>query len=404
MATSQKDFADLKVEEDLTCSAYSSFEELESMRAEWDDFVESVNGDIYLTFDWCRIWWKHYGLGRDLRIFVFRSGFKLVGLIPFVVDSIRLGLMKLKIAKIVGTDSTLEIVNPPIQQKFAKTILGQVCENLFNVDCCDVVCWGPISDSYSTAIKLKEYLYNFGNVSTSHLGYFTIFDLPDNIDIYLESLGKSVRKHYYRGLRNLGAGHNLECTMLPGTREDFDRFVKMHGEQWRRINKLGHFDDWPGAYEFHSDMVEAHRRLGRLRLVCLRADGEPVAYRYVYRFSNRYYSFLPARLCGTKWDKYGLGIIGHIMTVDKAIEEGVTQIDAGRGHDEHKINLGGQEHPVVSFLITRKSLGSIVRIRLFSVISWLLNLLYYRIWFKHLVSCLPIKRQPLWKLWIRTRL
>lgn len=39
---------------DVRC--ITSFGSLEEMREEWDDFVLSVCGDVYLSFDWCAIW------------------------------------------------------------------------------------------------------------------------------------------------------------------------------------------------------------------------------------------------------------------------------------------------------------------------------------------------------------
>lgn len=50
-----------KATEDITCTVYSSFEDIVGMQEEWDSFVESIRGDIYFTFDWCRIWFSRLG-------------------------------------------------------------------------------------------------------------------------------------------------------------------------------------------------------------------------------------------------------------------------------------------------------------------------------------------------------
>ena len=82
-----------------TVETLSSFQESSIGREEWDRFVYEVGGDLYVTYDWCRIWWQHYGDLRQLRLYIFRRGGQLVGLAPMFIEEIRLGLIKLKIAK-----------------------------------------------------------------------------------------------------------------------------------------------------------------------------------------------------------------------------------------------------------------------------------------------------------------
>jgi CelD/BcsL family acetyltransferase involved in cellulose biosynthesis len=395
-------------EGEITCSVYSSFEEVAGIRVEWDDFVESVGGDIYLTFDWCRIWWRYYGDSRKLRLFVFRKGDVIVGIGPFFIERIGWKPVGLQMAKMVGADFTVVILVPPFCQEYSHKIISYVNEQLFCSDRCDAVCWGPLSGIHPSAKEIEEHFRDSENsytiVKKIFLGNYTLFDVPNTFEEYFASLSKSTRKHYRRGYEDLTAQYKVNFSLVENLAEDFPEFIEMHESQWRAVNKLGHFSDWPGARDFHTDLVKTHSQLGRLRLFCLYADDNPIVYRYVYRFGKRYYSFLPARICGAEWDKLGLGQMSHIMTVEKAAEEAVCEIDAGRGHYQHKLNLGGKEYPVVSFLVSNRSFRCIVRARLFSLFSGMLHFLYYRVWFNRLAPKLPFKRWPLWKLWVRTRL
>ena len=61
-------------QEAVTVGVYDSFESLASMAGQWDNFVESVGGEIFLSYDWCRVWWKYYSKNRELKVLVFRSG------------------------------------------------------------------------------------------------------------------------------------------------------------------------------------------------------------------------------------------------------------------------------------------------------------------------------------------
>jgi hypothetical protein len=104
------------------------------------------------------------------------------------------------------------------------------------------------------------------------------------------------------------------------------------------------------------------------------------------------------------WDKLGLGRVAHILTVQKAIEENVTSIDAGRGFYDFKLNLGGETLKVILLRITADNLMSRVKAVLITKLSSIIHLLYYRIWFNRISPLLPFKRHHLWELWIRTRI
>ena len=55
--------------EGLSTAIYTSFDELASVRDEWDEFIEHSGSDIYFTFDWLETWWKYYGRNHVLRCF-----------------------------------------------------------------------------------------------------------------------------------------------------------------------------------------------------------------------------------------------------------------------------------------------------------------------------------------------
>jgi len=390
----------------ISYSIYTSFDEISELQEDWDSFVESVNGDIYLTFDWCRVWWQFYGKKRLLRIAIFYQQQKIVALLPVFIETIWIGPVWLKLAKIVGTDFTMNIVSPAVQIDLAAEIF--LCMNtiLFLKEGCDAFYFGPaschhpamqaIADDATCQNSLK-----FINIKS--LGTYTVFPVADSMESFFSSLGKNAKKNIRKQLRKLETSYQIELKMI-NTPSSFLEFVKLHTAQWELVDKLGHFNDWPEAKDFHVTLVKSQSLLNRFRLFCLLADGEPISYLYMYHLGKRYHSFLSARVCDMKWDKYSLGSLLHVMRIESAIEEGVNEIDAGRGHYSHKLHLGGKEIPLAALLISKKSTYSILRTHLFYFCSRMLHLFYYRIWFNRLAPKLPFKRKPLWKLWIRTRL
>ncbi len=396
--------------EGIEVQIYSSFEELVPMQQEWDDFVESVAGDVYLTFDWCRVWWEFYGRNRHLRIFLFYQDSKLVGVIPTFFERIWIGPVWLKIAKIVGSDSTTNMVNPPVEVDFAVCIFQHVIMRLTEKESCDAVWFAPIAEKSVPLCHLREAIEKNSDVilyKDSVRSPYTMFQLPETFDEYVGSLNKRQRGNLRRDLNLINRSFQMTQEVITdeiAVKHEFGKFVQMHSEQWRSEGKLGHFDDWPLGTEFCARMVVEQAKRGRLRLIRLLADGKAVSYQLCYVFAGRWHWRLPARLVGSDWRKYGLGRIGLIKEIEIALAEGIHEIEAGAGHYDYKVKLGGKEFPLYVIMLIRKQLFCRLRASLFVSLSSLLNYCYYRIWFTRIAPKLPFKRRPLWMLWIRTRL
>jgi CelD/BcsL family acetyltransferase involved in cellulose biosynthesis len=91
-----------------------SFAGAESLRSAWDELVLRSGADIYQTFDWCRLWWHHYGAGRQLHLLLCFLGEELVGLVPAFIETLWLGPARIRVAKLVGADFSLHLCNLPV--------------------------------------------------------------------------------------------------------------------------------------------------------------------------------------------------------------------------------------------------------------------------------------------------
>jgi len=400
----------IKSESHVTVELISSFDEVSALRQEWDSFIESVFSDIYMTFDWCRIWWEHYGKNRQLRIFlIYREG-ELVGLLPFFLQTVWLGPTWLKMAKMVGSDFTTSMVNLPVRSEVAYDVFTSVIDYLITKEGSDVVWFGPTGDSHERLNKLRKAIDD-GSVAVlfrdSVRAPYTVFQLPESFDEYINSLSKRQRGNLRRDLNLIDRSFTLTQDVVESedaTKSEFEKFVQMHTAQWKAEGRLGHFHDWPLASDFNMRMALAQAQQGRLRLVRLLADETVASYQLCYAFGNRWYWRLPARLVGTEWDKYALGRIGLIKEIEMALAEGVREIEAGAGHYDYKVKLGGKEYTLHTIMLVRKQWFCRWRAFLFANLSDFLHFCYYRAWFCRLAPKLPFKRRPLWKIWIRTRL
>ncbi len=401
----------------LKVDVFDSFDELASMQQEWDNFVESVGSEIFLTYDWCRIWWKYYGKNRTLKVFVFRINNELLGIIPLFFEKIWLGPVPIRTVKIVGTDFTINTVSPPIRPAVLEPVVQELLTRLCNDYKWDIVHIGPLSGIYRSAELTGvcgQFLPPSFCIRERSSGFQTYLWLPDTFEEYIKSLSKNWQrtiKRSYRDISQIPCDKPQQLVANFATPENceqiFDRFVQLHQQHWQKLGKLGHFADWPEAKEFHREMVMIQAIHNRLRLLELKFGNYILGHNYDYKLGNIDHAFLNAH---TPLDQIPgadpairLGIVIFCEQVKRAIEEKVDYIDLMPGNDKYKLLLGGKLLPTRSIYIFPKKLSTFIRVSIFRALSSLLDLFYYRIWFCRLAAKLPLKRKPLWKIWIKTR-
>jgi CelD/BcsL family acetyltransferase involved in cellulose biosynthesis len=394
----------------LSCEAFSSLGAVGHLRAEWDRLVAAVGAPIDMTYDWCRLWWAHYRAEREARVFLFRDEGELVGVVPMCIDRARIGPVTLRVAKIMGADFTPGLCDAAVRAPWAETVINEILERLITDDRCDAILFGPISDASGRTDAVREAAARRpelvsilrDRVITQH----ATIDLPDTFDAYLESLSRNQRFNLRKGWKRLR--DDFEVTVettddLTEAPRELDAFIRMHETQWQDQGKLGHFEDWPRARRFHRALVSVMSEAGRVRFLRLRADESVIARQYSYVFGGTCQCRLAARAPGGEWEKYGPGRLSLASLFEHAIGEGVRTIDAGTGHYDYKLRLGGREHDVRTILVGANRPGPRNRARLFGLLADTLDRLYYKLWFCEVAPRLPVRNRPLSMTWIRSR-
>jgi CelD/BcsL family acetyltransferase involved in cellulose biosynthesis len=391
---------------ELTVETYDSWTTIAAFTREWDEFVTAIEGDVYFTADWCRVWWKHYGSGRQLRIFVARSGGKIVGIVPMFRDRVRLGLSVMSLAKLVGSDFTTVVCRLPIRSDMLHPVLDSVLRELTRDDWCDAVALGPLGGNDGACESVRQVCAANGSfklVREHSASPHTWIPLPDTYASYLASLNKRQRQNLRRDnnlmQRELGVQTDVvrQCELL----SEFDRFRELHNAQWRTEGKLGHFGDWPMAEPFNHELVATLAATDRVLLFRYKSADTVLAYQLCFVLGGNCFWRLPARIVGPSWERFGFGRCALVNMIEWLIEHGIHAIEAGGGHYDYKVQLGGKEYAMQSMLLARPRM--VGRCRRFARMADLLHLVYYRVWYLRVTPQMRFLRRPLWKLWIRTR-
>ncbi len=394
----------------LEHAVFASFSEARALQQSWDSFVEEAGGDIFSTFDWCEVWWRHYGQRRRLQIHVFHDAGRLVAVLPLFWERLRLGPLSLRLVRLVGCDHSVTTCAPVIQPDRMAAVMAAVVESLERGSPWDLLYLGPLPGYYERRDTMAGALRGCAGVeevvSSADDGPHIVFNLPLTYEAYLGTLSSSERHNIRKRDRRLAENHRSRLVVIAPDKieQAFRSFVRQHQAQWQRQGQLGHFGDWPGARAYHHDMALAQSRCGRLMLLHLEADDETLGFHYSYRFGQHVHWILGSRTLDPRWEFYSPGRLLHCAMVREALEAGATQIDAMRGMYDYKLRLGGTVLQLQSVAAIHEGLMSRLRVRTTRCNARLLDLFYYRIWFGRLAARLPYWQRPLWRTWIRSRI
>jgi len=397
-----------KTTEQITVEMYHGFDTIVSMQKEWDRFMESVGGDIFLTFDWCRVWWKYYGGKRDLAILVFRGGQDIRGILPLCREKIWIGPVPLNVVKIVATDYLPVTVTVPIHENSIDQIVKILIERMRAQWQWDLFYVGDICGRYECLDKFVNALK--GTVKESYRcevtsrDVQTYFYIAADWDSQVAALAPKQRTNVKRTFREVSATGATVRSVI-ATRENFlqmfNRFVEMHQTYWRRGGKPGHFGAWPASVEFHREIAGIQLAHDRLRLVEISLDEQIVGYEYIYRFDGVYSWFLNAREEPKNSPRIDYKWIAFRTRVECAIADNVTCVDGMRGMYDYKLAMGGKLLPVNDVFVYSTKFLTLPRVIIFRLLARGLNICYNKIWRRRMAPRLGISLKSFWDKWIR---
>lgn len=395
----------------LAISWTAELSEVEMLQGEWQGLVILSQPELYLSADWLVPWWQHFGQRRRLTCMVARQDGVLVGFLPFCIETIWLGPLPVRIARLAGTDPHCMVFALPLAPEFAAGLLAAAFDHLLQDMRCATVSFTPVSDRAPFLKTIQQFAAPRSDIAVVDmpLGSHVIFDLPDSFAEFLSTrLSKKRRSQFRRDVAGLEEKFGMQGLRTVPDRAAFEAFVHFHNQQWTAVGKGGHFADWPGSAGFYQD-VTARSSEGRgVNFFLLNGTDGPLAAQLALVSEQTCHWRLPARALDPELERLSIGKAGLLMMIKQLIEGGVRMIEAGRGEYDYKLAYGGESVPVHRLLVSRSALTARIRLRL--LLGWadILNLLYYRIWFLKLAPRLRRltggKPRPLWRAWIRTRL
>ena len=316
--------------------------DLASIQAEWSELADR-SGNLFATWEWASVWWKHLGGGRPLLVAMCRDqAGESVAILPLYLAFER----PVRVARFIGQGDGDE--------------LGPVCEP-GDVRAAEALLRSADQPGGRWDVLLAEHLPGATGVARLLGGRTLARWACPVVDIegtswedYLAGRSSNFRSQVRRKERKLVRDYGLRYRLVDDPTRlgaDMDTLIALHHARWSE----GDSEAFAGARAaFHREFAASALARGWLRLWIAEADGQAVAAWYGFRYarSELYYQFGrdPA------WDRLSVGMVLLAHTLREAIKDGMREYKLLRGDDAYK-NRFATGDPGVETVAVSRGLG-----------------------------------------------
>lgn len=296
---------------------------------------------IFASPRWNKLWWEEFKAGKDLFLVVMKRGDAVAAVVP-LYRKIEGGR---KILRFVGGIDLADYLGPICSLEDRADVADTLVEWLTTT----AVEWDEF-DAHNMPVPFgfaeflveradrKGLTFTIDQEETS-----AVLLLPQDWDVYLESLDSKERRELKRKRRRLGREHP-DAALRTATTETLDAdlrtFVEMHrGAEGHK----GHFMR-PEIATFFERVARSFIEVDWLRLDFLEIDGRAVASTFSFQTDTTFYLYNSAYEPDAARLSPGLVLVSQL--VERSIEEGLVQFDFLRGPERYKYQLGGQAVPL----------------------------------------------------------
>lgn len=294
-------------------------EALDSLREDWTRLAQG-SGNVFATWEWSQLWWRHYGRGRALHIAVSERNDELEAIVPLFSWSSR----PLRVLRLIGHGhgDCLGPICDREDDKTAKRVLRRALErqphDVFIGD------WVASNRNWSRVLR--------GRVVRS-TGYPILRFADASWDAFLAGQSQRFRKRARNLCNRIEREHDVVYRFADSTSLTRDLEVAFRLHRSRFGEHVG--CNFCGSHEpFHRDFAAIALDQGWLRLLIMELDGKPVCFEYGFVFQNAYFAYQAGR--DLTWDRYSVGFVLELECMRRALEEGAAEYRFLGGEEDYK--------------------------------------------------------------------
>ena len=326
--------------------------------SEWNQSLsKSLDNHPFLTYEWLSSWWRHFGKGREVKLFTAESEGAVSLVIPVMYSTRKVfGSRRCEVSFAAAPDSDYQVFLVSNFREAARAV-NQLTESIIQDSGADCVVFGDVPEDSVTA-RLLAGVSGEGGVSRSIINSCPYIPLPNNYEVFLQNLGPNMRRNLKVWERQALRDYRVEfirCDKIGTVREAMKIFFQLHQKRQVAKGNCGLFSD-EVERSFHLDVANAFEENGWLALFFLTFNDKPVSTVYSFEYNGKLYAYL----CGfdPEYARYAPGHLTFKNLIEYGIKKGLKELDFLRGNEEYKTRWGTLTRNNLEFRIPKKGIKS----------------------------------------------
>jgi CelD/BcsL family acetyltransferase involved in cellulose biosynthesis len=310
--------------------------ELDAAREEWNELAEQT-GNLFSTWEWHSLWWRHFGSARTLLATLCRSSAgQLVAVLPLYLWRGR----PLRVVRLVGHhvgDQLGPICRPSDRRAVSEALTAALSRYEADIFLGEHLPgdekWGALLDAKVLKRDASPALRVDGA----------------SWDEFLASCSSNLRSQIRARERRLAREHDIRYRLTASRDElqnDLDTLFALHKLRWG-----GQATTFARYEEFHRDFAACALDRGWLRLWSLEIDGQPRAAWYGFRFAGIQSFYQSGR--DPAWDRSSVGSVALMHSIRDAFADGMSEYRFLRGDEPYKYRFATSDRGVETIGIAR---------------------------------------------------
>ncbi|KKM06322.1 hypothetical protein LCGC14_1745150 [marine sediment metagenome] len=297
----------------------------------WTELAER-SGNIFATWEWASVWWRHFGRSRRLLVTTLRAtDGRTVAILPLYL---RWSTRPIRTVRFLGhgpADQAALLCDPADRQMGPWALQRALAECPLRWD----IFLGerlPGDEDWSSLPGVTR-LRREGSPVVRIDGR--------SWDSFLASKSRNFRQQVRRRERRLAKQHEVRFRLSDDPKrlgDDLDVLFELHEARWGRRGSR----NFAGVHKaFHRDFAALALDRGWLRLWTMEVDGTPVAAWCGYRFGGAEYYYQSGR--DPAWDRASVGFVLLAHSIREAFNDGMHEYRLLRGGEAYKGRFASED-------------------------------------------------------------
>lgn len=325
-------------------------QDFSSLEEDWQRLLPSCGTNtVFSTPSWQKVWWEHFGLGKEPWLLKVSVDDRLIGVAPLMQAE--------KTLSFIGDPEICDYLDFAVAQGEEERFYAALLGYLGKQD------WGSLDlhaiPDYSKTLSVLPGMAQAQGYSVN----VTVEDVCPRANLgatwenYLAGLNRKDRHELRRKLRRLYASGDVRSYAISNASlaSDMGDFLQLH--RVSREDKAHFMNEEMEA--FFRAVTASLASLGYLKLFFMEFNGIRVSSALCFDYANElslYNSgYDPA------YSDLSVGLLIKALCLKEAIDSGRRRFDFLRGEERYKYHLGGVDLPVHHCQITRGKVTPLVQ-------------------------------------------